>query len=125
MGRGVGVDFVLGFSTPPDSGSPGPSGSWSFGGVFSGYFRIMGRNGAGLLGWPPDMGLTGSGPRAILWSEEGSFGGVFSGCFRMMWRNGAGLAGWPPDMGLTGFVEGGLLREAVAVGAAGGVIDSE
>ena len=60
---GGGVDFVLGFSTPPDSGSPGPSGSWSFGGVFSGYF--------------------------------------------------------------TGFVEGGLLREAVAVGAAGGVIDSE
>ena len=78
----MGVDFVLGFSTPPDSGSPGPSGSWSFGGVFSGYFRIMGRNGAGLVGWPPDMGLTG-------------------------------------------FVEGGLLREAVAVGAAGGVIDSE
>ena len=65
----------------------------------------MGRNGAGLVGWPPDMGLTGSGPRAILWSEEGSFGGVFS--------EG------------TGFVEGGLLREAVAVWAAGGVIDSE
>ena len=145
MGRN-GAGFV---GWPPDMGLTGSGPRailWA-----EGYFRIMGRNGAGFVGWPPDMGLTGSGPRALLWAEGG--GGVGFGFIAGL--PGTGLLGFCPRVVLgavgggggggvlepgfpgvleqllwqesegTGFVEGGLVREAVAVGAAGGIIDSE